>query len=519
MKLKNTPRYQLRIIYLSLIILIITVGCTPHEDGRLTPDAQNKTSELPEQSATPNEIEATQTPDGDITFPSPTAASTLLENSDLWRGIGRLNINSTCTAVLVDSGGGDAAPAHILTNGHCVQWMANGVISNLPVEGEVIFNYFADTADTTIAVPLEEVVYSTMQGIDIAIIRLQNTLGQLAAQKIFPYKIATTPLDFPSEVRVVGAPSEGLTPVDAYLREEICQAKTQVDLLEFNWHFYDHYVTSCQDIFGGSSGSALFTTKNNLLYGLINTTVEGNSACYLGVPCELTTDGVTVNETASYATPLYGMERCFTKDGNFDLSADCPLPSPIQLTMDFPISISQPPLSWDAALAGDLPYYRYKTGAAGVVDCRSEEGYSAAISLSDHPTIPDAIPDEEGFYLLCLLAGKSKTVDNTWQNLSLPTVAIAQIDITQPQIAPQLSIRETPDSFHVSLVFLPPELSDYVYKIGPKENTDCTDDQNYIRYRRIPLGIERGDVPIRLCVIGFDNANNPTPPLDMLFNE
>lgn len=446
--------------------------------------------------------------------------STLLESSDLWRGIGRINIDSTCTAVLIDTGAGDEAPAFILTNGHCLEWQANGTITNQEVEGDVLFNYYADAPEEVIAIPLAEVVYSTMQGIDITILRLDATLGDLAKLEIHPYPIAEAALEPGSKVRVVGAPSSGLEESEAYLREEICQIREQVDLIEFNWHFYDHYATDCQDIFGGSSGSPLFAIDNNTIYGLINTTVDGSSACYLGVPCEISSDGSVLNPGTSYASPIQGLNDCFDDTGNFALSNTCPLPPTSQLDIEEgPHSPSQPPLTWSTTLAGDLPFYRYKTGAASIVDCRSEEGYSAAISLAKNPTIDDVIPNEEGFYLLCVLAGKSAVIDQTWQNPAYPTVEIAQIDTTPPQLEPQLGIMEMPEFYDVSLIFSPPELSAYLYKFGPPETTDCSLEDGYENYRRIAVSLERGGGPIRLCVIGFDNANNATAPLDKVFDD
>ena len=515
-------RTKVTLLFLILVLLTLT-HCTPPPtvpETAVPPPSPSPTTEtailtpMPTATAQP-----TETPQ-----PEPTATSgvgsTLLDSSAMWRGIGRINISSTCTAVLIDNGAGDAAPAFVLSNGHCVEWLANGAITGQEAAGEVLFNYFADAAEAHIAVPLAEVIYSTMQGSDIAIIRLEATLGELAEQEIAPFPIADVPLDLESQVRVVGAPSSGLDPAEAYLREEICQVNGRVDLLEFNWHFYDSYRTTCQDIFGGSSGSPLFSAESNTVYGLINTTVEGSSACYLGTPCEIGSDGVTLNENASYATPIHGLATCFDADGDFSLSHDCPLPPPSQLTFaEAPLSASQPPLTWGATLSGTLPFYRYKTGTAGVVDCRSAEGYGPTIVLADSATIDDAIPDEEGFYLLCVQAGESTTVDDSWQSLSHPTVAIAQIDVTPPQLEPQLAVQETPDFIDVSLVFQPPELSDYLFKFGPAETTGCAVEDDYLRYRRIPITIERSDGPIRLCVIGFDNANNATAPLDIVFDE
>ena len=502
-----------------LILILLLPALTQCAPATKTPEMAASPSPSSPTSL-PTEVEQpTETPEPQETETSQ-GGSALLESSARWRGIGRLNISGTCTAVLIDTEAGSDAPAFILTSGHCIEWLANGAITGRELEGEVLFNYFADSTEAQIAVPLAEIVYSTMQGSDIGIIRLDVTLGKLANQDILPYPIAQTALDADSGVRVIGAPSSGLAPEEAFLREEVCEVRRRVDLLEFNWHFYDHYATSCQDIFGGSSGSPLFSSEENIIYGLVNTTVESESACYLGAPCEIGEGAVSLNKGTSYATPIDGLLTCFDANGSFSLSEGCPLPPPSQLTFaEAPWSASQPPLTWGATLTGDYSFYRYKTGAAGVVNCRSDAGYSAPLVLVDNPTIDDPVPDEEGFYLLCVLAGNTATVDGSWQNPAYPTVAIAEIDTTPPMLEPQLVVRESADYFDISLIFQPPELSDYWYKFGPVETTDCNDEADYIRYFRVAISIEREEAPIKLCVIGFDNANNPTEPLEKILNQ
>lgn len=503
---------------LILILLLMLTQCTspPSTPDIAFPSPSPAVSSTPAPTVTPRPAETSP--------PEPTATSqggsTLLDANDKWRGIGRINVSSSCTAVLIDAGADETAPAYVLSNGHCIEWLANGVITGRQLEGEVIFNYFANTAEGHIAVPLAEVVYSTMQGIDVAIIALEATLEELAGQEIYPFPIADTPLKYPSEVHVVGAPSSGLPPADAYLRQEYCQVDGRADVLEFNWHFYDSYRTNCQDIFGGSSGSPLFAAEENTIYALINTTVESDSACYLGAPCEIMPDGVVLSPTSSYATPVHGLSACFDNAGNFSMTDACPLPPLNQLSFaEAPAAASQPPLSWHATLTGTLSSYRYKTGAVGAVDCRSAENYGPPIALVEHPTINDPIPDEEGFYLLCVLADGTLTDDDERQALAHPSVAVAEIDTTPPQREPQLAIRETPDFFDVALIFEPPELSDYLYKYGLEAETDCAVEDEYQRYRRIPITIERDAGAMRLCVIGFDNAGNPTPPLDTVLDE
>lgn len=436
-----------------------------------------------------------------------------------WSGIGRLNASSTCTASFIVTSTDESAPAYALSNGHCIEWQANGVVTLPEYGGELVFNYFVDTQETQISVPIKSVPYSTMQGFDVAFIELDATIGELKAQGLVPLAIADTPLPVADgEVFVIGAPSSGLPQEETFLRLEHCRLAGQVNLIEFNWHFDDTYRNSCQDIFGGSSGSPLFSAEDNTIAAVINTTVEGISACYLGVPCELSADGARPNPGNSYAIPVHGLANCFNESGEFALTDDCPLPPVEQLTFDSLSPLGQPPLTWATTLTGTLPYYRYKTGSAGDVDCRSAENYSDPIALSDAPVIDDAIPAEEGFYLLCVLAGQTETIDDTWQSLDHPTVMIAEIDTTPPLLEPQVLLRDRGDAQEVNLIFDPPELSDYIFKFGAPDTIDCADEADYQRFRRIPPIIENDQLPAKLCVIAYDNAGNPTEPLEQLIS-
>ncbi len=58
--------------------------------------------------------------------------------------------------------------------------------------------------------------------------------------------------------------------------------------------------------------------------------------------------------------------------------------------------------------------------------------------------------------------------------------------MTPPQMEPQLNVRESPEFYDVGLIFNPPELSDYLYKFGPREETACAVEDDYMRYRPSP---------------------------------
>lgn len=59
--------------------------------------------------------------------------------------------------------------------------------------------------------------------------------------------------------------------------------------------------------------------------------------------------------------------------------------------------------------------------------------------------------------------------------------------------------------------FAPPELSDYIYKVGHPDSVSTTNTKDYNRYRRIPFEVSKGK-PQKLVVIGFDVAGNATKP-------
>lgn len=60
-----------------------------------------------------------------------------------------------------------------------------------------------------------------------------------------------------------------------------------------------------------------------------------------------------------------------------------------------------------------------------------------------------------------------------------------------------------------------PELPHFILKFGRPEATACEDPAGYQPYRRIPVLIEKpAQIPAKVGVIGYDNADNPAPPLE-----
>lgn len=460
------------------------------------------------------------------------AYSTLLQNAagayDDLKAVARFNGAATCTAAFIDAGGGPDAPAYLISNGHCAQeWDDNAVYIDLPGNGmTAVFNHFIDTTDAAVEAPADRVAYSTMKGRDLAIIELAATVGELAQQGITPIPLAAAAPEAPFTARVIGAPSTGVPAGIAYLREEWCTVSGTADLFEFIWHFDDTWRTGCQDIYGGSSGSPVFAADGEAIVALINTTnLGGVTPCAAGVPCEAGPDGTALRPNTSYAIPVAGLGACFS-DGRFDLTLNgCPLDDGVQLTISgTPAQPIQPtvegtdgqtrPATWNAILSGTLPYYRYKIGPAGAVDCHIEAGYSEIIPLANRQTIDEPLPATDGSEVLCVVAGNSPTVDESWQPVAAATIVRAEIDTTPPVLEPYLNIVRFGADVSVEPIFAIPELSDFSLKVGPAGATDCADESDYFPYRRIPTRIAATDLPATVCVIGRDVAGNASPPVE-----
>jgi len=366
------------------------------------------------------------------------------------------------------------------------------------------------------------VAYSTMKGRDVALLELDATAGELIERGIQPLRISDLPPQTPFELHVAGVPVTGVPPSAAYLREESCLAVDRADLREFIWHFNDAIANACQDVYGGGSGSPVFAGGERVIVALMNSTnIGGVTPCALGAPCEVRPDGMVMNADTSYATPVDGLGACFGADGRFDLTAaGCPLddgrqllltgfpPQPIQTSSISPEGLAIP-AAWNTTVAGDLPYYRYKTGLAGATDCRAAEGYGPVVARAEADLIVDPLPPEEGVYVLCLQAGDTPAVDNAWQPLKWATQVWAEIDMTPPTLTPRLSIlRDVSGGLQFEPVFAPPELSHFEALYGPADGTDCADRDAFRPYLRIPFTIPAEQIPARICVVGFDVAGN-----------
>ncbi len=553
------PAFAARVASLAAVAVLLVSACgstaspapTVHPESSVAPPATSG----PAGSAAPGRPSAASpAPSPVLPLPpadagDPSASAILLQNQDgrydAYRGIGRFDGPSTCTATLLETATGDAAraaPAYVLTNGHCVGlWDTNEVVVAQDPPASTItmrFDYFAHTADGPVA-EASAVSWATMKGTDLAIVRLDTTLGALADMGVHPFPIATSlPAPGTPIVNVaapVGAPVVDLPDDQRFLRLGTCTVEGDpVGLVERQWRWWTAIRNDCPDVWPGSSGSPILDLATGELVGAINTTTIGSAGgtdCWLGRPCEVTLTGTEVKEDTSYAMPVVGLRDCFAADGSLEAAGACPLDPGIEpaiygfvgaVNPTLPVTIDRPARwRWDVEVVSEtLPYYRYKTGPVGTTDCRDEAGYGMPVAIADRATIADPLPTAEGVYIACVLGGPAATVGDGWQEPRFASIALAFVDLTPPATKVEWSIRgDASSGWDVEPIFKAPELSDYDLKAGPRATTDCADADGYAPYRRVPIRVAPDEAPATVCAIGYDDAGNATTPAELKLPE
>jgi hypothetical protein len=173
---------------------------------------------------------------------------------DHWKGIGRIQSDNgrTCTAVLIDTRTDNSPPdasAYVLTSGHCLYRTHNGVIiADQPVSGTVTFNYFADTLEHQQPFPLKRVNWSSMQGVDLAIVELQASLKTLINSGIEPLQMADEAPEADADILIVGAPLAFKSP---YMRLAACTHQPSGDVDRATLGLAPHGEKSVQGPQGG----------------------------------------------------------------------------------------------------------------------------------------------------------------------------------------------------------------------------------------------------------------------------
>ena len=299
----------------------------------------------------------------------PPASSETLRNANganaAFAGVGRFQATLTCTGTLIDPSGAGAsnAQAWLLTAGHCISLEPYGVIRNQASTARVQFNYFVDTPGSVVNIQARRTGWSTMKGVDVALIELDATVGDLVAKGIRPLSLAATRPVTAQSVFWTGVSGSPIPPELQFLRLGRCTLGPRVQLIEGSWIWKDDLSNDCPDLYAGASGSPLFDAHSNEIIGVIGTSTILNFEqgpaydCQVNRPCVLGESGPTMQTNTSYASPVQGIPSCFDEVNALDLQRPgCPLDPGFQLTIQSGANEVRPIVdgkaaTWDAALS------------------------------------------------------------------------------------------------------------------------------------------------------------------------
>lgn len=411
-------------------------------------------------------------------------------------GVARYHGQSDCTAFVLDLRN-DAAPAYALTNGHCAQNFSDPDTpyavwhDRVATSDRLVFFYTASNQAAQKTIQVSEITYSSMNQTDLAVLRLNATVGQLRAQGIEPIQIHSSPLASGSPIQVIGAPSS------EFLRLVACQQGPRVDVTEFVWVWSQLQSNDCAQIYPGMSGSPVFDSVSRKAVGVINTTTVGMSEtrnCYLGSPCEISAEGTRPRAQTSYAVPIDGLAACFVQGQWAPQTGVCPLPltsGPALLPQGLFSPMQHPSSSRRWQLKGpSSAATQVKFITAGQDRCNTDTGYQSY----EADRLP-FLPTQEGAHLACVREGQRLTVHPI------------EVDNSAPSAAPIVEVAPLDGAARrVSLLFKPPEISGYDTATSTTEaGCRALPDSAFTPYFRVPLVL---DAPTHLCIKVSDRAGN-----------
>ena len=468
----------------------------------------------------------------------PPGSSEILRNASganaTFEAVGRLQAAFTCTGTLIDPSGQGASgsQAWLLTAGHCISLEPYGVIRNQVSTARVQFNYFVDTPSSVLTVPARRTGWSTMKGVDLGLIELDATIGDLVAKGIRPLKLASARPVTGQSVVWTGVSGSPIPPELQFLRLGRCTLGARVQLIEGSWIWKDELSNNCPDLYPGASGSPLFDADSNEVIGVIGTTTildfgQGpDYDCQVNRPCVLRELGPVMESNTSYASPVQGIAQCFDQANALDLQRPgCPLDPGYQLTIQSGANEVRPIVdgraaTWDAALSGMQRYYSYKRFTAGNGDCGSPSGYSGPVLVSSAPVIRDPVGGQDGYYIMCVISGDTPSIDSSWQQPSYASVRFKRLDSQPPVVQVDYEIEPLNNAYGLLNQTGgegPSGLGPALSKRGPPSSTDCSDPLGYGLQISIPPIVRTSDFPTRICWKISDKAGNFAAPAQFDF--
>lgn len=491
----------------TLALAIVLSGCTGDALGPATP---SPSATPPAQPATP--VTAAE-------LPSYTAVARLS---------GALDCTGTLISIPTSATDAASAPAYVLTTGRCAgldpQSEANETIVDQPGRGTARFlDITGASSDAIVTSNIARVEYATRRGDDIAVLRLDASLADLAAKGVTPLTVSSTVPDQGIAVTNVAVPTEDLPEADRVMRKGECTIGATRTVLEYKWLWFGALSTPCPGVIGGTAGAPLIA--DGQVVGMIGTTNVGvptgrGSSCYVGRPCEVGSDGATFVADSSYSMPVASVSGCFAT-GRFALGSGCGL-SDAQWSIDGGGIFGgdgqdgtgrTPSLTLQAATTAGLEV-QLNVPIADAATCTDASTYDAGrryiLDPGDERVVPVALPTTNSFVVACI------AVPGDEANAAR---IVFSIDTVAPTDGPELTVQRFADGgVLVEPVFDLPDMSSVWVKFGDPSETVCADPTGYSEAYRQPFLYERGALPLRFCAYGFDVAGNKSPVVDHIID-
>lgn len=450
-------------------------------------------------------------------------ASLLSSASDpRYRAVGRLNAQKICTGAVVAGSAEPEAnrPALLLTAAHCVfeDIAANQVMvdGESPASWRFTPAYFQDSQAAHAPVSVERVLYATTKSVDLAVLQLNVTYGDLKASGVRPLVPAVAGVVGRLPVELVHAPWQDVPEADRFLRLSTCQAGEPSRLFEGEWFWTQESRTDCAGVSSGSSGSPVLRPGTLDIVGVLGTKVDAAfDGCGFNRPCELPGREPVSHAGATYHSLLAPMSAAFRADGGWE-PAGLDRGDGVKLGRSVPQYTRSEvveegmaePARWGVLVTDDTRWIRYKQGEAASVDCAQADGYGPPVLAREQPMDRLPVGRAEGAYVMCVIG--QLDIDNDWQLPEHASVMLRIVDDTPPSVAPEVVIAQESDA-DVTLEVRGPYVSPYSIKAGALDRTDCAESTKY-RVVALPfLKIPKAKAPFRLCARGADEAGNLSP--------
>lgn len=448
------------------------------------------------------------------------APSRLLLNadrsSDQWNGVGRISSRKglSCTATLLDTRSDDSprdAPAYVLTNGHCITRQNGLIVTDSKIEGAVQFNFFTDT--TPRRYPLKRISWSSMQGVDVAIVELEPTLESVMNDGIRPLRLATRMPENGEDIYWVGAP---LYRDSGHLRMAACVHQPSGEILNQPWVWRHSVSNRCKDVDTGASGSPLIARSSGEVYAVVNLVTQPPSS---GIPPEdedeLPPGFPPLAHDSNFGSPVTELSRCFISGVMSTDPSECSLFPTFSIRFDGPdarprhyakVRVGDDGQEvfpdWDLRFSVDRPFYRYKK-VQSALDCENPVGYSQS-HVSQGATIDEPIDTRIGVNWMCII-GLASADERPSIGLMRNALTLAvELQPAGPTAMPRVIIEKTRfNAYSVHWSLGSGLIDHYTVKAGPPETTDCSDPTGFKRrFGNLLLRVQ--SLPRKICTYAHD---------------